>query len=405
MEPVYDHILIRYAELSLKGKNRSHFEKRLQHNIRTALRKFPEVKVKRSFGRMFVELHGEDVQGVSDILQHLFGIHSFSPALKTDNELDGIKAAALFAIKDALPDEEGTFKVSARRIDKSFPVRSQKLNYELGSHILQNTGDITVDVHNPDVEVKVEVRQEATYLTCKTVKGPGGLPIGTGGRVMLMLSGGIDSPVAGYQMLKRGVDLQAVHFHSPPFTNERALQKVKDLTKVLSRYAGTEITLHVVPFTEAQKKIHEAVPGEYEMTIMRRVMLRIAEKVAAKNKALALANGESLGQVASQTLDSMFTINEVTTMPVLRPLVAMDKLEVIDIAQKIDTYELSILPYEDCCTIFLPPQTKTKPNRTKANRFEGNLDIEALVEDAAERTYKQTLSSAEELDKEFEDLF
>ncbi|WP_026690675.1 tRNA uracil 4-sulfurtransferase ThiI [Alteribacter aurantiacus] len=405
MQPVYDHILIRYAELSLKGKNRSHFEKRLQLNVRTALRNFENVKVKRSFGRMFVELNGEDVQGVSDTLKDLFGIHSLSPALKTNNKLEEIKEAALFAIKDALPDEVGTFKVSARRIDKTFPVQSQKLNYELGSHILQNTDQITVDVHNPDVEVKVEVRQEATYLTCKTVKGPGGLPIGTGGRVMLMLSGGIDSPVAGYQMLKRGVDLQAIHFHSPPFTNERALQKVKDLTKVLSRYAGMDITLHVVPFTEAQKKIHEVVPGEYEMTIMRRVMLRIAEKVAANNKALALANGESLGQVASQTLDSMFTINEVTTMPVLRPLVAMDKLEVIDIAHKIDTYELSILPYEDCCTIFLPPQTKTKPNRTKANRFEGNLEIDALVEDAVERTYKQKLSASEETDKEFEDLF
>ncbi|PYZ99114.1 tRNA 4-thiouridine(8) synthase ThiI [Alteribacter lacisalsi] len=401
----YDHILVRYAELSLKGKNRSQFEKRLQHNVRTALKtSFPEVKVKRSFGRMFVQLNGHDEQGVSKVLKGLFGIHSISPALKLENDIDLIREGAVYAIKDALPAEKGTFKVTSKRIDKTFPVRSQKLNRELGAEVLKNTKEIQVDVHNPNVELRVEVRQDGTYLTCRTEYGPGGLPTGTGGKVMLMLSGGIDSPVAGYQMFKRGVEMEAIHFHSPPFTNERALQKVKDLTKVLSRYAGTEIRLHVVPFTEAQKQIHDAVPGEYEMTIMRRVMLRIAEKVAGKRDALALVNGESLGQVASQTLDSMHTINEVTNMPILRPLVAMDKQEVIEIAQKIDTYELSILPYEDCCTIFLPPQTKTKPNRNKANRFESSLDLDAIVKEAAEGTYEQKLSSAEELDKEFEDL-
>ncbi|TMW71899.1 tRNA uracil 4-sulfurtransferase ThiI [Alteribacter natronophilus] len=402
----YDHILVRYAELSLKGKNRSQFEKRLQHNVRTALKdSFPDVQVKRSFGRMFIRLNGHDEQGVSDVLRGVFGIHSFSPALKTGNDLEQIKKAGLYAMKDAMPNEQGTFKVSAKRIDKTFSVKSQQLNYELGSYILTNTDEITVDVHKPDVELRVEVRQDATYLTCRTEYGPGGLPTGTGGKVMLMLSGGIDSPVAGFQMFKRGVEMEAVHFHSPPFTNERALQKVKDLTKVLSRHAGAEIKLHVVPFTEAQKKIHEAVPGEYEMTIMRRVMLRIAEKVAYRRKALALVNGESLGQVASQTLDSMNTINEVTNIPILRPLVAMDKQEVVEIAEKIDTYELSILPYEDCCTIFLPPQTKTKPNREKAARFEAPLEIDAIVDDAVERTEVHQLSSSEELDKEFEDLF
>ncbi|UTR11397.1 tRNA 4-thiouridine(8) synthase ThiI [Evansella sp. LMS18] len=400
----YNHILIRYAELALKGKNRKEFEKKLQDNLKRALKKFPEIKVIRSFGRMFIELNGAEEEAVSDRLKDIFGIHSFSPALKLELDQERIDEGALWAIKDALPEERGTFKVSVKRANKNFPKRSQELNYHIGSHILRNTKELTVDVHNPDVEVKVEIRDEACYIMCKSRKGAGGLPVGTAGKVMLMLSGGIDSPVAGYLALKRGVELEAIHFHSPPFTNERARQKVEDLARVLTRFGG-RIKLHIVPFTAAQQEIHKKVPDNYEMTIMRRFMLRIAEATAEKNGALALVNGESLGQVASQTLHSMHTINEVTNLPILRPLVTMDKLEVIDIARNIGTYELSILPYEDCCTIFLPPQTKTRPSIKKAAAYEQAIDVDKFVSEAVEGIETVFIKHDTNIEKEFEDLF
>ncbi|MCD8508685.1 MAG: tRNA 4-thiouridine(8) synthase ThiI [Bacillus sp. (in: Bacteria)] len=400
----YDHILVRYAELALKGKNRKEFERKLHDNIKRALKEFPDVKVIRSFGRIFVELHGTEEDAVSNRLRDVFGIYSFSPALKIELDQDKINEAALWAVRDALPSETGTFKVSVKRVNKNYPYRSQQLNYDIGSHVLRHTKDITVDVHKPDVEVKVEIREEAAYILCKTLKGSGGLPVGTAGKVLLMLSGGIDSPVAGYLALKRGVRLEAIHFHSPPFTNERARQKVEDLARVLTRYGGS-MKLHIVPFTDAQKEIHQKVPDKYEMTVMRRFMLRIAEETAKRNQALAIANGESLGQVASQTLDSMYTINEVTNMPIIRPLVTTDKLDVIEIAKRIGTYDLSILPFEDCCTIFLPPETKTKPKRDKTNAYEKELDIEFFVKDAVDRIETIKISSETKLDASLEDLF
>lgn len=400
----YNHILIRYAELALKGKNRKDFEKKLQENVKNAMKEFPKVKVVRSFGRMFIELNGVDENKVSERLKDIFGIYSFSPALKVVLEQDKINDAALWAIKDAIPEESGTFKVSARRVNKKYPLGSQELNHEIGGHILRNTENIKVDVHNPDLEVKVEIRDDAAYIMCKTIQGAGGLPVGTAGKVLLMLSGGIDSPVAGYLALKRGVQLEAIHFHSPPFTSERARQKVEDLTKVLTKFGG-DIKLHIVPFTETQKAIHEHVPSKYEMTVTRRFMLRIAERAAEKFGALAIVNGESLGQVASQTLHSMNAINEVTNFPVLRPLITMDKIEVIDIAKKIGTYDISILPYEDCCTIFLPPQTVTKPTKDKAKAYEQGMDIDYYVENAVNGIETVIISSKEKVDKEFEELF
>lgn len=400
----YNHILIRYAELSLKGKNRKEFEKQLHENVKFALKEFPKIKIVRSFGRMFIELNGTDEGKVSERLKDIFGIFSFSPALKVELNQEKINDAALWAIKDALPNEKGTFKVAVKRANKSYPYRSQQLNHEIGAHILRNTEDITVDVHHPQVEVKVEIREDAAYIMCKTIHGAGGLPVRTAGKVLLMLSGGIDSPVAGYLALKRGVELEAIHFHSPPFTNERARQKVEDLTKVLTRFGGS-IKLHIVPFTEAQKAIHEHVPDKYEMTVMRRFMLRIAEKAAEKFGALAIVNGESLGQVASQTLHSMHTINEVTNTPILRPLITMDKIEVIEIAKKIGTYDISILPYEDCCTIFLPPQTVTKPNREKTNAFEEGLNIDYYVENAVNGIETLHISGKDKIDEQFKDLF
>ncbi|WP_026671632.1 tRNA uracil 4-sulfurtransferase ThiI [Alkalihalobacterium bogoriense] len=399
----YDHILIRYGELSLKGKNRTHFEKVLRDNIKQVLKPFPMLKIERTFGRMIIELHGEQVEPIVDRLQHVFGIQSFSLAVKVENTLEAIQEGALRALHDR--GSVSTFKVTARRPFKNFPVDSQKLNHLVGGYLLKNTSNITVDVHHPEVEVKVEVRETATYITCGAIEGPGGLPVGTGGKVALMLSGGIDSPVAAYLAMKRGVKLHAVHFHSPPFTNERAKQKVKDLTKILTKYGGT-IHLHLVPFTDLQKAIHEKVPSNYAMTIMRRMMLRITEQIANEQNALAIATGESLGQVASQTLHSMNTINEVTTLPVIRPLVTMDKLEVISIAQKIGTYETSILPFEDCCTIFLPPQSKTRPKREQAQKFEANFDYQSYITEAVANTemIKVTAQPQQE-NKEIEELF
>lgn len=399
----YDHILIRYAELALKGKNRSQFEKKLQENINIALKPYPNVKLERTYGRMFVHLNGSEYEPIMETLAKIFGIHSFSLAVKVENELENIQKGALRAVLQIL-DNKKTFKVAAKRANKGFPIDSQRLNYEVGSYILRNTEDLTVNVHEPDIEVKVEVRETATYITCATFKGMGGLPVGTGGKVVLMLSGGIDSPVAGFLAMKRGVVIEAIHFHSPPYTNERAKQKVVDLTKVLTEYGG-KIRLHIVPFTNIQMLIQKNIPGNYTMTVMRRMMFRISERIAYNQKAFAIANGESLGQVASQTLHSMYTINEVTNMPVIRPLITMDKLEVIEVAKKIGTYDLSILPYEDCCTIFLSPETKTKPVREKANRFEEKLAIDDLVEEAVSNIEVIDIVPGKETDNKFEDLF
>ncbi|WP_078579517.1 tRNA uracil 4-sulfurtransferase ThiI [Salipaludibacillus agaradhaerens] len=400
----YDHILIRYAELSLKGKNRKQFEQKLERNIREVLKGFEAIKVKRSFGRMFVKLNGEEETAVCQKLQTVFGIHSLSPSIKIALSEKEISEGALWAAEDALPSGRGTFKVSVRRTNKDFPIGSQEMNKVIGGHILRNMNEISVDVHNPDVELKVEIRSEAAYISSKVLKGAGGLPVGTSGKVLLMLSGGIDSPVAGYLALKRGVTLEAIHFHSPPFTNERAKQKVEDLVKVLTQFGGT-IKLHIVPFTDVQTLIHKQVPDNYEMTVTRRFMLRIAEKIAKVHHAKAIVNGESLGQVASQTLDSMYTINSVTNLPVLRPLITMDKLEVIEQARKIGTYDISILPYEDCCTIFLPAESKTKPDKDKAERYESFLNLEEIIDDAVNRTTSHEFTPSADEESEINELF
>ncbi|MFD2705306.1 tRNA uracil 4-sulfurtransferase ThiI [Salibacterium lacus] len=399
----YDHILVRYGELALKGKNRTKFEQTLVRNIRFALQGNPGAKVKRTFGRTIIELNGEPLDEVMEPLRHVFGISSFSPAMQAPNEIEAIKETALQALLRHKGDTK-TFKVNARRSYKPFPISSQDVNPMIGSHILKNTEDTSVDVHHPDVEINVEIREQGTYITCGRIEGAGGLPVGTAGSVMLMLSGGIDSPVAGYLSMKRGAELEAVHFHSPPYTNERARKKVEDLTKVLTTFGGP-VKLHVVPFTELQKAIHSSIPSNYSMTIMRRMMLRITERIAADRGVLALANGESMGQVASQTLESMYTINEVTNMPILRPLVTMDKQEVVDISEKIGTYSISIRPYEDCCTIFLPSESVTKPKREKAARFENTMDFQSYIDAAVENTEVMTFGGESgETEKDMDSL-
>ncbi|TWI56954.1 tRNA uracil 4-sulfurtransferase ThiI [Halalkalibacter nanhaiisediminis] len=399
----YDHILVRFGELALKGKNRSVFEKQLLQNIKMNLKAFSRLNITRTFGRIIVELNDENHEPVVEKLKSIFGIHSFSLAFKVENELSAIQQAALEVLKGHETPVR-TFKISSRRAYKQFPLDSQRLNYEVGGYVLTHTDDITVDVHHPDVNITVEVRETATYVTSGSYQGPGGLPVGTGGKVLLMLSGGIDSPVAGYLTMKRGAKIEAIHFHSPPYTNERAKQKVIDLAKTLTKF-GSNVTLHLVPFTDMQKHIHSQIPSSLQMTIMRRMMMRISEQIAQQRGILALATGESLGQVASQTLHSMNTINEVTNLPIIRPLVTMDKLEVIKIAQEIDTYETSILPYEDCCTIFLPPDSKTRPKREQANKFEQYVETDKYVKDAVERTETIVITSQTQMNHEVDDLF
>jgi len=397
----YDEILIRYGELALKGRNRDLFEEALVRNVKDALGSFPKVKVRRNYGRMYVELNGEDAHEVMERLKRVFGISSFSPTVRVDPDIETIKERALSLVTQISPQPR-TFRVETRRADKRFPIPSMDVNRMVGTHILRSLPNIKVDVHNPETEVNIEIRSEGTYISCETVPGPGGLPVGVSGKVLLLLSGGIDSPVAGWMMMKRGVTLEAIHFHSYPFTSERALQKVRDLAQKLAMWGGA-IRLHVVPFTEIQTKIREKCPEDYLITIMRRFMMRIAERIAGETRAKALATGESLGQVASQTLESMDTINKVISIPLLRPLVAMDKAEITEIARKIDTYELSILPYEDCCTVFTPKNPVTRPKPYVAERFERSLDVEALVEAAVKGTVVEEITS--EKSEEVTDLF
>jgi thiamine biosynthesis protein ThiI len=388
----YEFIVIRYGELALKGKNRKLFETQLQENIKQQMTGL-NIKINRTFGRMYLFLNNEDFHVVADRLKRVFGISSFSPAIKAELDLEEIKKAALTAILEVQP-QPNTFKVRVRRPNKAFPHSSDDMNHHLGGHILIHTDHLKVDVHHPDVEVQVEIREEAAYVMCQRVAGAGGLPVGTSGKVMLMLSGGIDSPVAGYLTLKRGVRFEGVHFHSYPFTSDRAKQKVIDLTKRLTTYGGN-LKLHVVPFTHIQTEIRKHVPDEYSITVMRRIMLRITQGLAERHKALGIATGENLGQVASQTLQSMHTINEVTSYPMIRPLITMDKLEIIKIAQEIGTYETSILPYEDCCTIFQPKSPKTRPSLKSARKFEERLNLEELIEEAIEQTESLWFSAKE----------
>ncbi|WP_010532380.1 tRNA uracil 4-sulfurtransferase ThiI [Lentibacillus jeotgali] len=397
----YDHILIRYGEMALKGKNRKSFIVQLQNNLRQQLKDFPETKVKRTQGRMFVLLNGHDAEAVMEKCKNVFGLQSLSMAIKVQNDETEIKDAALWALENTT--DAKTFKVSVKRIDKKFPIRSQDMNQVLGKHLLSNTTGFTVDVHQPDIELKIEIRTEATYITSSVVPGLGGLPVGTSGKTLLMLSGGIDSPVAGFLAMKRGVEIEAIHFHSPPFTSERAKQKVLDLAEKLTSY-GNKVNVHIVPFTKVQQHIFREMPENYAMTIMRRIMMRISEQVCRKESILSITTGESLGQVASQTMESMNTINEVTNYPILRPLVAMDKDDIVQISRRIDTYDISIRPYEDCCTIFVPKSPKTRPGREKVNQFESQTDFTKLIEEAVNGIEVVTLTGKADAEKEFDDL-
>ncbi len=395
----YDHILIRYGELGLKGKNIKMFLVKLQQNIQQSLKEFPNVKVKRTQGRLIILLNGHDPDEIIKICKDIFGIQSLSLAIKLENDETQIKDVSV----ELLSREEGnkTFKVNTRRAYKEFPVDSMKMNHTLGGHIIRNLPNFTVDVHDPDIELRVEIRAEGTYIMSKVIYGPGGLPVGTAGKSLLLLSGGIDSPVAGYLMMKRGIELEMIHFHSPPFTSERAKQKVLDLTKKLTKY-NYQIKVHLVPFTEVQQQIAKHYPDRYGMTIMRRIMMKVSEAICNKEGILSMTTGESLGQVASQTMASMNAINEVTTLPILRPLVAMDKEEIITISRKIETYDISIQPYEDCCTVFVPKYPITTPRRDRVVAYEQSYDLTEEINEAIENTRVVKISSDD--DKKLDDL-
>ncbi|EKQ3615581.1 tRNA 4-thiouridine(8) synthase ThiI [Enterococcus faecalis] len=394
--------MVRYGELSTKGKNRKTFIMQLAQNVKRALADFPALKIHADRDRMHILLNGEDSEEVIPKLSKVFGIQNFSPSIRIEKEMPAIRAMVQEVVREVYTPGK-TFKITAKRSDHSFELDSNGLNQELGGAVIEAIPEIRVQMKKPDINLRIEIRKDAAYLSYETIRGAGGLPVGTSGRGMLMLSGGIDSPVAGYLAMKRGVEVEAVHFASPPYTSEQALQKAKDLAEKLVPYVGT-IQFIEVPFTEIQEEIKRVVPQGYLMTITRRLMLRLTDAIREMRKGLVIINGESLGQVASQTLQSMVAINEVTSTPIIRPVVSMDKTEIIEIAEKIDTFELAIQPFEDCCTIFAPPQPKTRPLLDKAQDYEARLDLEGLMARALEGL-KITEISAETAKDKQEDEF
>ncbi|MCI8511291.1 MAG: tRNA 4-thiouridine(8) synthase ThiI, partial [Lachnospiraceae bacterium] len=358
----YKAFLIKYAEIGVKGKNRYLFEDALVKQINHRLKRLDgKFFVTKESGRIYAEAEGNfDYDEVIDTLQHVFGIVGICPVVQIeDTGYEDLKAAVVRYIGDVYGDKSFTFKVVARRANKQYPVVSDQINRDMGEVILEAYPNSRVDVHSPDVLLRVEVRHRINIFS-ETIPGPGGMPIGTAGRAMLLLSGGIDSPVAGYMIAKRGVTIEATYFHAPPYTSERAKQKVIDLAKLMAKYTGP-IKLNIVNFTDIQLYIYDQCPHDELTIIMRRYMMRIAERLAKEDECLALVTGESIGQVASQTMHSLAVTNEVCELPVMRPLIAFDKQDIVDISLKIDTYETSVLPYEDCCTIFVAKHPVTKP--------------------------------------------
>lgn len=376
----YDTVLIRYGELSTKGKNRKDFITRLFHNVKYALRDYPNLTYQKTHDRIYIKLTDEDTDEISVKLQRVFGISSFSFTEKVESNIEEIKKTCL---RIASESNKKTFKMMAKRHDKSFPMISDEINRACAGEILHNT-DLTVDVHNPELLIRVEVHEKYTYITSDKIKGAGGYPAGINGKVLLLLSGGIDSPVAAYELMKRGLFVEAIHFASPPYTSEAARNKVLKLAEMMSEYQGS-MRVHVINFTDIQLNIYKTAGDPYAVTIMRRMMYRLAERVAKASHCLAIGTGESVGQVASQTLESIAVINETITMPVLRPLVCFDKVEIIDLARRIGTYETSILPFEDCCTIFDPKNPVTHPTSEKSVHYETMFDYETLLNEAIEK--------------------
>ena len=401
-------ILIRYGELSTKGRNKKMFTQKLASNIKKALVDFPQVKVIPDYDFMYLDLHEAPEEAVIEKVKPIFGIQSISPVYIIEKDMEVAKKVVLDLLSQE--DLEGkTFKIMTKRSDHTFEMDTNQINLFLGDAVLEAFPDIKVQLKQPDITVRIDVRREHLMVSLKTIPGAGGLPVGTSGRVMLMLSGGIDSPVAGYLAMKRGMEIQCVHFASPPYTSPQALEKTKLLAAKIARFGGS-IQFLTVPFSRIQEEIKKSVPEAYLMTIMRRFMLRITDQLRENARALAIANGESVGQVASQTLDSMLAINDVTNTPIIRPVATMDKLDIIKVAEEIDTFELSIQPFEDCCTVFAPPSPKTKPKLEKARQYEARLNVEGLIKEVVDGTVIEEIPAnyttpVETTSQEIDDLF
>ncbi|MBD7943541.1 MULTISPECIES: tRNA uracil 4-sulfurtransferase ThiI [Psychrobacillus] len=397
----WEKILVRYGELSTKGKNRKQFINHLRNNIKFSFVDLPNIKVHAERDRMFLtSSDDEEIQELIKRLPKIFGIQSFSPVASCTQDIEDIQKTAL-EIMESLDTEDKTFRVTVKRTDKRFSMDTYELQTTVASNVLRNYPSLKVQMKKPEIDLRIEVLADAVYMMAQVIPGAGGMPLGSNGRSLLMLSGGIDSPVAGYMLMKRGVRLDAIHFHSPPFTSERSKEKVMDLANQLSHFGAT-VRLHVIPFTEIQQSIQAQIPDNVSMTTTRRIMMKIADQVRLEIGALGIVTGESLGQVASQTLESLTAINAVTSTPIFRPLISMDKLDIIDIAREIGTYDTSILPYEDCCTIFTPSCPKTKPKLEKVEFYESFKDFDELIKEAVEN--REVISFPKKKENAFEEL-
>lgn len=398
----WHEILIRYGEISTKGKNRKQFISRLRENLRFVFQDVTDLRIRSEHDRMYLRSsHEHEMAILLERLPRVFGIQSFSPVAECKTDLQEMKALAV-KIVEGIDYKGKTFKVNVRRAYKKFELGTYELNRDLAGHVLTTLPGMTVQMKNPEIELVVEVRENGTYMMVEKIPGATGLPVGSNGKALLLLSGGIDSPVAAYFIMKRGVRIEAIHFFSPPFTSDQSLEKVKDLCQQISQFGG-KVRLHIIPFTEIQQTIQQNVPENVTMTSTRRMMMKISDLVRKEIDAKVLVTGENLGQVASQTLESLAAINDVTTTPILRPLITYDKLEIIDIAQKISTYETSIRPYEDCCTVFTPASPKTKPKIDKMNYYESFTDFDEMIERAIQNREIHDFPRKKEVDA-FDDL-
>ncbi|MBR6289665.1 MAG: tRNA 4-thiouridine(8) synthase ThiI [Acholeplasmatales bacterium] len=394
---IYDRILVRFGDLTLKGKNQKEFIKAL-HKLVALKMEGLNVEIDYQHDRIYIHLLDEDQEKVIERLKYVSGISSYSFVVKSDKDINVIKETALKLMKEVV-NTKSTFKVNTKRTDKNYSLRSMEITKAVSGYVLSNHKLLSVDVHNPDVELNIELRNDACYLYNTNVRAMGGYPVGTAGKGLLMLSGGIDSPVAGYLAMKQGVEIECIHFESTPLTSIESAQKVVDLVKKMAKFApNNKINVHFIPFKEIHMALLDYVPESYNITIMRRMMYRIATELAKRRNCLCLINGESVGQVASQTLRSMNTINSVTNYPILRPLCTYDKLDIINISKYIDCYDLSIKPFEDCCTVYVPKAPATAPKIDKAEQYEKAFDFEALVKKAVDNVNSICISADSDID-------
>lgn len=390
---MYNVLIAKYGEIGVKGKNRYIFENKLIRNIRNMLKSIGDFRVYKEYGRIYIDVDDSNYKKVIEEVKKVFGVVGVCPAIKKEKDYDVLKETALFMLKEKMSEGISSFKIASKRGDKSFKLTSQEMSIDIGGFVLSNLGEekINVDVKNPDVVITCEYRNEHTLVYADSVSGYGGLPLGTNGKAITLLSGGIDSPVASWLVAKRGVDIEAVHFHSFPFTNERSQEKVRELAKILSKYCGP-VKLHMVNILEIQKQIAEKCNEEENTILSRRFMMRIAEKIGKQRYCDALITGESIGQVASQTMQGIVCTNASVSMPIFRPLISMDKVEIISIAEEIGTYETSIILETDCCSLFSPKNPVTKPRLERIEKSESKLDVEGLVDEAVKNALMEIIS-------------